>query len=222
MEHQKNRVRAAKDSTKNTILQSANQIISEVGIIDFKIDMLAAHLKLSPGNITYHFPKKEDIASALWNEVTKSIANVAQGYISPLLDIKQVFLLLRTIFIENISYRGVIAYKLSDKKVLQETKASGELQDQGYDTYLQNIITTLQLNGYLEEISPKEMAMVKQTITQLFFWGFLNEQILSTSYSNNTKAAEHYATLTLYPLYLYLTDEGKKQFANVLSQFKID
>lgn len=102
--------RRAGTSTRELIIASANKIINRTGVVDFRIETLAQSLSLSPGNITYHFPKKEDIIAAIWEEYMAIMRDATAEMITPLLDIKQLFLYFRTAAAKAINYVGVTTY----------------------------------------------------------------------------------------------------------------
>ncbi|MEG2758608.1 MAG: TetR/AcrR family transcriptional regulator [Rikenellaceae bacterium] len=101
-------------NTKTVILIKANELINEVGISDFRVDTLATSLGLSPGNITYHFHRKDDIAFALWNLAIDSVKKTYMHYVSSILDITQLAACLMTLLSDNKHYISIIAYKLGD------------------------------------------------------------------------------------------------------------
>ncbi|MEG2318629.1 MAG: TetR/AcrR family transcriptional regulator, partial [Rikenellaceae bacterium] len=48
-------------TTRELIMQKTLEIVNDRGMADFRVDLLSSTLGLSPGNITYHFDKKEDL-----------------------------------------------------------------------------------------------------------------------------------------------------------------
>ena len=81
-------------STREMILRRSLELINARGMVDFRIDTLAQSLGLSPGNITYHFSRKEDICVALWEQYLEDYGQVVRS-LTTLLDMKQLFLLNR-------------------------------------------------------------------------------------------------------------------------------
>ncbi len=220
---QKSRVKV--QSTRSTILSTSNEMISEVGMPDFKIDVLSMTLGISPGNITYHFHKKEDIASALWDMVKSQVALSVSGYITPLLDVKQLFLLLRTIYNDTYEYRGVIAYKLGDLKILSDT-IDNIAENEGKDFFSKNISTIIELlsiNALIKkDITEVEMENLKHTLVHMFFWGFLDKENLDLSKQDFEKAKSRFACSVLDPICPMLTESGMMQFNSVMSVLSVE
>ncbi len=57
--------------TKHAIIKTATQLIWEKGYSDMSTRMVAAELDISPGNITYYYPAKDDLLSILVDALCK-------------------------------------------------------------------------------------------------------------------------------------------------------
>ena len=55
-------------STKERILAASLALFNERGYGNVTMRMIADSLSISVGNLTYHFPKKQDIVNALMDE----------------------------------------------------------------------------------------------------------------------------------------------------------
>lgn len=55
--------------TKERILNTARRLFNERGYARVSMRAIAEELDISPGNLTYHFPQKADIVTALMNEL---------------------------------------------------------------------------------------------------------------------------------------------------------
>ena len=113
-------------STRRIILDRSREIINRIGAADFKIDVIAGELELSPGNITYHFSRKDDICIALWEELMDRLDfNVIM---SKMLDLKQLFLALRAVNGLLWDYRGVVMSRGGDVRLVKNTDDTDEYQ----------------------------------------------------------------------------------------------
>lgn len=205
-------------STRAIILAKANEMISEFGMTDFRIDNLSKSLSLSPGNITYHFPKKEDISTALWEEILENIPVIYSNHFTPLFDIKQFFLLLRAVFIENYKYRGVIAYKLGDISVLRRTVSLNDNDlYRNTSAVFYDIISVLNKNGYLKEFSKDTMKSEHDLIIGLLFWFFIDESLVKNGNDDVNVMAHNYSVTVIYPLVNVMTERGVVQFNDIVN-----
>jgi len=60
-------------STKEKILNTALRLFNEKGLAQVSQRTIADALKISPGNLTYHFKKREDIIEALYYRLVTDI-----------------------------------------------------------------------------------------------------------------------------------------------------
>lgn len=207
-------------STREMIVASASEIINRTGVIDFRIEALAQSLALSPGNITYHFPKKEDIIAAIWQEYITQLADNNTKLITPLLDIKQLFLYFRTIATKTVNYVGVATYYFGDMGAVQrnydffhnELSATRALMLESYDV--------LRSNGYMNPIKDKglkELTFQSQYV-MLNWW--LNHALTKYPREQIVDRMDRYIAMSLLPLAPYLTPLGKQQLDSILNFIK--
>lgn len=207
-------------STRELIISSACEIINRTGVVDFRIETLAQSLSLSPGNITYHFPKKEDIVNAIWQEFSAQFGDNSDELLTPLLDIKQLFLFLRTRSAKTLPYVGVATYYFGDMGALlrnhelfnREYKLLRQLM---YDCY-----DTLCANGYMQSIDNqtiKELTFQTQFV-MLCWWS--NHALTTYSREELPPRMDRYIAMSLIPLTPYLTPLGKQQLDSIVNFIK--
>lgn len=207
-------------STRELIIASANEIINRTGVVDFRIETLASSLSLSPGNITYHFPKKEDIIAAIWEEYLAVLRDTTEEMITPLLDIKQLFLYFRTAAAKAISYVGVTTYYFGDMgALLRENEAFRRQIERGRDLVFAGYDTLVE-NGYMKPIENpeiKELTFDSQ-MTMLRWW--INHALTKYPEQDLPAVMDKYIALSLLQLVPYLTEAGKRQFASIVNLIK--
>lgn len=205
-------------TTKAIILEKANEFITESGMSEFRVDALALSLGLSPGNITYHFHKKEDIATALWEQSIYNIKKSYSRYVSPILDIKQLYLFLRSLVNENYRYRGVIAYKLGDISLICAMhKSMGSDMIEGFRSRYDHVIKYLTDNGYIKADKLKEFEQLTfSNVFTLFVWWVINNSD-KEKLETVDEIAGHFALSVIYPLVPFMTRDGRAQYDNLLS-----
>lgn len=207
-------------STRELIIASANQIINRTGVVDFRIETLAQTLSLSPGNITYHFPKKEDIITAIWEEYISVMRDTTEEMLTPLLDIKQLFLYFRTAAAKAVSYVGVICYYYGDMGALRRENAAFRKEIELSREKIFASYDTLARNGYMKPIEDPELRELtfNSQVTMLRWW--LNHALAKVGEQNLTSQIDRYVGLSLLQLLPYLTEEGKRQFASIINLIK--
>lgn len=207
-------------STKQLILDKANQMINSIGVVDFRIDKLASSLGLSPGNITYHFPKKENISNALWDQYLAESMSTSEYYKTSLFDIKQLYLFSRTIALAMVKYKGVICYKLGDIGVIDRAEEKiAALRINSRKQYDDQMLT-LEKNGYCKRPQDKQLRTLTFKVCSLVTYWWINHSILCYPGDRSDGVIDHYAFLMIYPLRPFLTEKGLHQFDNILGSMK--
>ena len=216
----KNRKIEQKDkalSTRSLILEKSLDMINKIGVVEFRIDSLASDLGLSPGNITYHFSRKEDICVILWSDFIRKL-NVYNATFSSMLDVKQAFLIIRAINKLIYDYRGVIMFRGGDLRVIHEDEDSeGGISFTLLSRQLfERILRILRRNGYAVELTDE---LLKNTLLNvesiLMRWWINKAVILEDADSADTDIARlinRNSLLVLFAMYAVFTDKGMREF----------
>ncbi|MFI3315319.1 MAG: TetR/AcrR family transcriptional regulator [Rikenellaceae bacterium] len=213
--NQKNKDIIAPKSTKDTILEKSLEMINDGGMMDFRIDVLALSLNLSPGNITYHFAKKEDISSLLWQKFIEELEGI-KSCISNILDIKQTYLIFREYSSIVYKIRGLAMFVGSDSRVLRDKRyTKTNFYTLSYEL-LKNITELLYLNGYLY-YGAKENDLVSQSL--IMRWS-INKSAISQSVEKLpvNQIINQNALLMLFAFYNQMNDVAKAEFDYILKR----
>lgn len=207
-------------STRDNIVNCAREILNNVGVIDFRIEMLASELGLSPGNITYHFPRKEEIISAVWDEAQKVHTDMTEQIDTPLLDIKQLFLLHRASAIKSLDYVGVNTYYYGDVGNLKREWVNNKEFVQRAKTNMLKSYDVLCQNGYMTPIEdPFIRELTFETQFAILRWWY-NLALLNCDIERIKKDIDKYVISSIFPLVPYLTENGLRQFESIKSLMK--
>lgn len=204
-------------STRDSILRRALELINTRGLVDFRIDTLATSLGLSPGNITYHFSRKEDICVALWEEYLDEFDKIVCS-LTTLLDLKQFYLLNRIGIRLSYQYRGVAAFRNSDIGAMRRDAAAGRVNEEKHIAISRRIMELLDRNGYLNEQATDAIRNGTHTYHYTVLrwgipWAFQNyapEEV-------ETKL-DYLALLSIHAFYPILSEKGRKEFAEILDK----
>lgn len=204
------------NSTKLSILERANSIINKVGMSDFRIDTLSQSLKVSPGNITYHFPKKDDISFSIWQNCQRDLISSTASQVNQFMDIKQLYLLFRQIITTLYSYRGTLNYMLGDGGVIfRSRRENRELLEALYQKYIVikgHLVANKVINGDLN--SEFDSLCFESHITLL---GWSVNHAYTEQLDDINSLAERYALVALSPLLPFMEADGIKQYNDILS-----
>lgn len=207
-------------STRETIIEKAIEITNEVGMVDFRIDSLAGRLGLSPGNITYHFSKKEELVQTLWEQCYREFARV-DIFLTRIVDVKQFFLFLKGILETIYRYRGVIMFRGGDLKLLRQDKTNGYSFMELMDKKLNLLIQELEHNGYLNDKTTRKDSLVLKRITISLLRHWINMEMIHNGRPDEKEIRESINRNVMLILRLYhrsFTAKGLEQFSELESR----
>ncbi len=207
-------------STRDLIISGANQIINRTGVVDFRVETLAQTLGLSPGNITYHFPRKEDIIVAIWEEFRSVMREVGNELITPLLDIKQLYLFYRTLFSKVINYAGVVAYYYGDVGALTRENKFHRKQLEENRRLCSASSEILIRNGYLRQIEGAELSELTFASQHIMLRWWINHAQSKVTHRELPQVVDKYVALLILQLIPYLTEAGIRQFESINNLIK--
>ena len=207
-------------SSRDLIIASANEIINRTGVVDFRIETLVQSLSLSPGNITYHFPKKEDIIAAIWEEYIAVMRDTTAEMITPLLDIKQLFLYFRTAAAKAIGYAGVTTYYFGDMGALLRENETFRRQIQRGRELIFASYDTLEKNGYMKPIENPEIKELTFDSQMAMLRWWINHALTKYPEQDLPMVMDKYIALSLLQLIPFLTESGRRQFASIVNLIK--
>lgn len=205
-------------STRDMILEKAAELINVTGVVDFRIEALATSLNLSPGNITYHFPKKEDIVSAIWDQYIANMEVMVNQLLTPLLDIKQMFLYFRNTALRTLDRLGVILYYYGDIGILISENDNYRILIAEARKILFKAYDILRENGYLKEIESDNMRELLFQVQFLDLRWWYNHAVDNTNDINEIPSLiDKYILQSMYPMITYMTEKGRDQFNAIIA-----
>ncbi len=196
------------NKTKRKILDAALTLFNEQGIANVSQHSIAKHLGISPGNLTYHYPKKDDIENALYFELVELMDSAFEIFSSNKIDVKSILKSSDILFEHMFNYRFFffdIVHIFRSNSIINEhykqLQAKRKIQFQG-------LIETLSTKGILRKQElPNEYEKLYERI-QLTFDFYLAYSGTTHEKLNKSIIKEQKDSF-LYTLYPYLTKKGK-------------
>lgn len=65
--------------TRQNIIQKAIQLFNERGVVNVRIRDIAKELEISPGNVSYHYKKKQELLESVYRFMIKQLEEMAVG-----------------------------------------------------------------------------------------------------------------------------------------------
>jgi len=207
-------------STRRIILDKSLEIINRMGTADFKIDVIAGELEMSPGNITYHFSRKDDICIALWQELIDKLD--FEAFVSQMLDIKQLFLALRAINGVLWDYRGVVISHGGSVRLMANTDDTGErhpISRMVYDLFAK-AHAILRENGYIRADIPEKILSSVSDSENIILRSWLNYQTVTDVTGDGEplskdEAINRGALMAIYAMYPLFTEKAETDFKEI-------
>jgi AcrR family transcriptional regulator len=96
-------------STKEKILNGSRVLFNREGWREVRIRDIAGSLGISPGNLTYHFPKKEDLLKAILAQLWVSERTAYQSFLEQNADTGGLLHVIQRVFRDQLDNHGILA-----------------------------------------------------------------------------------------------------------------
>jgi AcrR family transcriptional regulator len=201
--------------TEKQILKTSLKLFNERGYHDVGMREIARELKLSPGNVTYYFKKKDDILFTLLQEYSGQNSNFHEKYHNESASIAGFLGLMKNIFYSQYQYRGVYIGNNIVQKEFQSAdsinyKSTAERRKQAF----QIIFSDLRAKGHINA-NDDDIDFLVSFIT-LFGRFWISEATIFNKSPDAAQAIKHYLGLLAKELSLFATDQGNMS----IEQFK--
>ncbi len=197
---------------KEQILQKALEQFNDKGYSEVGVRELARLLGISPGNLSYHFSKKEDILLALLEQFSAQNSSFYEQYLERAPTNAHFLELMEKIFSSQYDYRGVY---------IGNQFVQAELQDRDHFDYqaiaarraatFRKIFKSLDAAGQLV-VHEEDVAFLVAYIT-LFGRFWISEATLFNKSPDKEQTVRHYLLLLAKQLSLFATEEGQRSIA---------
>ncbi|MGB0930816.1 MAG: TetR/AcrR family transcriptional regulator [Chitinophagales bacterium] len=197
--------------TKLKILQTTIELFNQHGFANVSLPQIAGELNISLGNLTYHYPKKDQLIMSIYEvflDDLKSITKVYQNFE----DLKEMDLQLRAFYqfqqVYRFFYLDLLELGRAYPVLAKRYEKHIEEQIEGlYEYFLFNISI-----GTIDNHSPKIYhALAKQLWMTVVFW---STQLAIRGKTSTEEEMVEAAWLLLQP---YLTSKGISQLAKLES-----
>lgn len=202
-------------TTRELILMKSLELINTRGMVDFRTDTLAQSLGLSPGNITYHFSRKEDICVALWEAYLEEYKQVVRS-LTTLLDLKQLYLIHRINIELNYKYRGVVVFRSSDLGAIKRDQEQGRENETGHLKISDKIVSLLEGNGYLDDKADPNIRRAIHTYNYIIMRWCINFAYEAYKPEEVKEQLDYLSLLSVHAFYPLLSKKGIEEFEYIM------
>lgn len=203
-------------TTKEKILAKALQLYNEKGVEIVTSRQIAMALNMSQGNLCYHFPKKEAIIVALYEQLVKKFDDLYLQFSTAPSDNKipplQVFLT-----IINITNQYFIDYKFLMLNFVQIMRWHPSIKAHYQALTLERTQQNINLFSYFQQIGilkteqyeGQYLQIIEQFMILNNFW-LSHAEILFQS--KESAKIDHFNQLVGSFIFPYLTEKGQKEY----------
>lgn len=203
---------------RDQILKTALRMFNEKGYVEVGMRQIARQLDISPGNLTYHFKKKEDILVALLQDFSLENTGHYNRFSEAAPDIFEFLHLMRNILHTQFHFRGVYignqvvqAALLGNQNFEYKSVAAKRIES------FRAIFSDLRNVGHLK-VSDEDIEFLVSFIT-LFGRFWISEATLFNNNPDRQKTIHHYLSLLAKELSLFATGMGKEKIQRFQQEF---
>jgi AcrR family transcriptional regulator len=202
--------------TPERILDHARKAFNERGVSAVGIREIARDLKLSPGNVSYHFATKAALIAALIERTHAANNASATGPVGPL-DFHQLDAILRAVMRRDVENQWLMRDAVGLVFSLPELRALHDRMQRGREARADALIERLLDAGMLDRkrTTPARPHLRVQLLTQVFFW--LPAAIMAAPAADPNERLDLHARAALALFLAYCTPAGKRQLQSVLA-----
>jgi AcrR family transcriptional regulator len=193
---------------RDIILNKALVLFNEQGYMEVKMRQIARELDISPGNLTYHFQKKEDILMVLMEQFAGQNSRFYDEYFASPPTNERFMLLMKNIFESQYEYRGVyIGNYFVQAELQKRDRFDYRITARKRRDAFKKIFSGLNEAGQLNT-GEKDTEFLVSYIT-LFGRFWLSEATLFEKSPEMGKTIAYYLNMLAMQVSLFSTDKGR-------------
>ncbi len=195
--------------TKEKILQKALDLFNEVGYVEVGVREIARALEISPGNLSYHFSKKEDILFSILFEFSEQNTKLYDEYFAAPPTSARFLTMMKKVFENQYNFRGVYIGNQFIQAAL--------LNREGFDynaiaarrvATFKRIFDDLNLAGQIRA-TEEDVSFLISFIT-LFGRFWISEATMFHKSPDKVQTIGYYLSLLARQISLFATEKGRK------------
>lgn len=206
------------NQTKRLILDTALKLFNEKGLSNISLRDISDVLRISPGNLTYHFKQRDDIVKALYYEFVEEANNNFDKINPDQINIELMFHLVQKITTSRIKYLFLMRDFITVSNQLPEIKKH-------YSKILkkrsEQIISLMNIYREIGLIKNEDIENSYESfIERVFIVGnFWISYLELTNQKLSAKNIRKYFKINIRQIYPYLTAKGIKEWKLATQKF---
>lgn len=195
-----------KTDTRQAILSTAIRLFNERGVNHVGVRDIARSMEMSPGNLSYHFKKKEDLLAEILEKYSQRNSSIRAEYKADSPHFGRFMFMVLRIFGNQYDHRGVLS------EIVEVNRLLRTVSDQDYGSSqstrvaeFSNLLKGLQESGSMRQGQDALNETLRLLTLYGRFWiaeAFLNMQ------DERENVIQEYATVLAKLLRHYATEQG--------------
>ena len=198
-------------NTRQKILKTALKLLNEHGVNQVSAKTIAARMKISDGNLRYHFRTKEDILYALYLDLVKQLNQAFDQHQRNLATLSSMYRALVYTFNQFAAYRFLL---LDFTEIMRQYSSIRNHYQTLYrlrQQQFERVIEDLKLSGTLRnDINKQQYTNLAVHFNIVSDFWLAHAEILYPEDATNHLA--HFAQVAFSLMVPYLTKEGRKEY----------
>lgn len=196
-------------NTRSRILEEVLRQFNKKGIHQVGVREIARSLNMSPGNLSYHFPKKEDLLLEIIKNYSKTNKVYREEYLNGKPSLTRFIQLFENIFKNQFQHRGIFTELVEVNRILNEsTGFDYSISQTERINEFENMVETLQEVGELKLGFEIKTNLVSFLTLFGRFW--ISEAFLTALPKSQEETVNHYISILKHQLILNATPFGVK------------
>ena len=198
-------------NTRQKILTTALKLLNKHGVNQVSAKSIAARMKISDGNLRYHFRTKEDILYALYLDLVAQLNQAFDQHQRNPATLSSMYQALLYTFDQFVAYRFLLLdfteIMRQNSSIRNHYQALYQLRQQQFE----QVIEDLKLSGTLrDDINQQQYANLAAHFNIVSDFWLAHAEIL---YPNDAiDHLAHFAQVAFSLMMPYLTEEGRKEY----------
>jgi AcrR family transcriptional regulator len=194
--------------TKAEILDSAMAIVNARGLSALSVRAVAEDLGLSPGNVSYHYRRKQNLVAALVDRIgQRNTGRLGRD----LTDLRGFLELFRDLFRGQLEHRGMLLALPDILETYDEIRASYQAVEHNRRDRLFQLLSRLRDGGSLTATDAELSRLVSHLTLIARFW--IAEARVSYGDYDFDRVIDHYLALIADNLRLYVSPAATDELA---------
>lgn len=202
-------------NTKTRILEASISLLNEHGFANVSLPQIAKKLGISLGNLTYHFPKKEQLVERIYDMFRDDLTIITKEY-QPLVDLAGIDLQLQAFYKFQEKYRF---FYLDLLELNRAYPAIAERHHPYVEGHIKGIYNYFIFNVGSGNLQSFDNLEVYEKLAHQFWMTivFFRTQL---AFRGKTGTQEEMRTDAWALVFPYLTEKGKNQLQHIIDNNK--